>query len=255
MTHMVAYYPDAEASFEATMGLVEGGATHIEVQFPFSDPQADGPAIQEASGIALEAGFTVWKGFDLIERIRASCGLPVFLMTYGNLPFTFGIPAFVKSARESGCTGIIVPDLCLPHDEGLAEEGKRVGIEIVPVVAPNITESRLAAIGASTPRFIYAAIRRGITGRLSTIDEATIAFIAQISASIDFSASSNTAPTAESGIFAGFGLSTRSQVEEISPLVLAPVVGSVIVRTIKEAVESGRSVRDATRAKVQELAG
>jgi tryptophan synthase alpha chain len=244
MTHMIAFYPNAETTFEAAMGLVEGGATHIEVQFPFSDPQADGPAIQEASGIALEAGFTVRKGFDLIARIRASCDLPVFLMTYGNLPFTFGIPAFVKSARESGCTGLIVPDLCLPHDEGLSREGKRVGIEIVPVVAPNITEPRLAAIGASGPRFVYAAIRHGITGRLSTIDGTTIDFINRVSRAIP-----------RAGIFAGFGISTRSQVEELAPLVLAPVVGSLIVRTIAQATASGGSVRDATRAKARELVG
>jgi tryptophan synthase alpha chain len=250
MTHMIAFYPDEEASFEVAMGLVEGGASHLEIQFPFSDPQADGPTIQEASYRALESGFTVRRGLALISRIRAACRLPIFLMTYGNLPFTFGIPDFVKAAKDSGCTGLIVPDFCLPHDEGLAELGKKLGIEVVPVVAPNVSGSRLATIGATKPRFIYAAIRRGITGRLSTIDEETIGFLARVSASV---AGPSTA--SGSGIFAGFGISTRSQVEEIAPLVLAPVVGSAIVRTISGAVASGARIRDTTRAKVMELIG
>lgn len=242
MTHLVAFYPDEERSFEVAMGLAEGGASFLEVQFPFSDPQADGPAIQGASTRALEAGFTVDRGFALLERIAKAAGIPVFLMTYGNLPFTRGVPAFVRAARDAGCAGLIVPDLTLPHDEGLAAAASGAGIVPVPVIAPNVSPARLAEIAATRPAYLYAAIRRGITGQASVVDGETLAFLAR-------------AATTGAGIFAGFGIATGEQVAALAPYVLAPVVGSAIVRAIAAACDAGKPLRPVTRALAAELAG
>ena len=80
MTHMVAYYPDRDGSQEVAAALIDGGSAYLEIQFPFSDPTADGPVIQTACTWALEQGFSVENGFKLISRIRERSDIPIFLM-------------------------------------------------------------------------------------------------------------------------------------------------------------------------------
>jgi tryptophan synthase alpha subunit len=92
MAHLVAGYPDRAGALAAALGLAEGGASLLEVQFPFSDPTADGPLIQEACDAALTGGFRVAAGFELVRRIRAETGLPVFIMSYAGLVVARGVP-------------------------------------------------------------------------------------------------------------------------------------------------------------------
>lgn len=242
MAHMIAYFPDREGSLAIARGLAAGGADYLEVQFPFSDPSADGRLIQTAGSLALEAGFRVKDGFDLVREIHEETRVPVYVMSYGNLVFHQGTERFVDQARSAGATGLIIPDLPPGYDEHLYAAGAERGLEIVPVVAPSVTDARLARIGEERPAHIYAALRVGITGSYTDIGEENLRFLGRLR-------------TLGCEIIAGFGISTPKQVEHLAPHVHAVVVGSAFVKTVLEALEGDRvsEVEEQLRAQVAYL--
>jgi tryptophan synthase alpha chain len=226
MAHMIPFYPNREISFAVARALIDGGVKYLEIQFPFSDPTADGPAIQKACSQALAAGFRISKGFEFIREIRAAAPhVPVFLMTYGSLVVAGSVPEFVRSAAEAGVTGLIIPDLPFDYDEGLYAAGRNAGIEIVPVVVPSASQARVAAILDTRPAYVYAALRTGITGSDTMVGSDNIAFL-------------NTLRGAGTRILAGFGIKDPSQVQALAPHVDAAVVGSAFVRAIEAVVEA-----------------
>ena len=242
MAHMVAFYPDRETSRGVARGLLDGGCAYLEIQFPFSDPTADGPDIQAACTAALAAGFTIAEGFGLVSEIHRDAGVPIFLMSYANLLFTHGMEKFLRKCRESGAAGVIVPDLPPDYDEGLFEEAKRFGLAAVPVVSPSMKQERLERIGRLRPAWIYATLRTGTTGSVTRIDEAGLSFLERVRA---------LNPAAPPKILGGFGISTAAQVEEVSPHTHAVVVGSAFVREVSRSADPSSAVR----MKMEELAG
>jgi len=244
MTHLVAYYPDREASFQVSRALTEGGAAYLEVQFPFSDPTADGRLIQTACARALEQGFKVDGGFELIGRIRDLSDTPLFLMCYANTIFFHGVEAFLGRCLSHGVRGIIVPDLPLENDENLFAAAAELGIRAVPVVAPTVREERIRLILGRKPVYLYAALRAGITGAETEIGEHNIGFLRRIAA-------------CEGGedtrILAGFGISKAGQIAALAPHVHAVIVGSAFIRAVIE--DGDHSPYDAVMGKMEELIG
>jgi tryptophan synthase alpha chain len=216
MAHMVAFYPDETQCLEVARALVDGGATYLELQFPFSDPTADGPVIQRACSRALKQGFTVQRGLRILERIRAFTQVPVFVMSYANLAVRRGTREYARRCKEAGAFGLIVPDLPPDLDEGLYAAGKAEGLHVVPVVVPTITDKRLALVRAKKPAFIYAALRKGITGAATRIGEENLSFLSRLA-------------DGETKIMAGFGISERGQVEALAEHVHAVIIGSAFV--------------------------
>lgn len=225
MAHMVAGFPDSDKSFEVAKALADGNAGYLEIQFPFSDPSADGPIIQTACSMALESGFKVKDGFKLIERIKKYCETPVFIMSYGSVVFTPGIKNFIQSAKDAGVSGLIIPDLMPGYDENLYKLGKEMNMPIVPVITPTITKERFAMINELNPEYLYAALRVGITGLETKIDKENV-FLKKIN-------------KLSCKILAGFGIKKRQQVEQLQNLVHAIVIGSEFVKTVIEASNSG----------------
>lgn len=241
MAHMVAGYPDAALSRKVARGLVEGGASYLEVQFPFSDPTADGPDIQAACGAALEAGFTPDAGFRLVAEMTALSPIPLFVMSYANLVFTKGIEPFLLACRQAGAAGIIVPDLPPDSDEGLYSAAARIGIHAMPVISPSPRPERLSQFAGLGTRYIYATLRSGTTGARTTIDSASLAFLASIAA-----AARREPPL----VMAGFGITSRDQVTALEPHVHAVIVGSALVREVARGGDIGRNVRERLRGLV-----
>lgn len=239
VSHFIAGYPDEEGSFETACGLAEGGASYLEMQIPFSDPSADGPVIENACREALARGFRVERAFSLMERIAAATGLPLFLMSYGNILFSRGLGEFVRRAAQSGSAGLIVPDLVYARDEGLYEEGEKQGIPVLPVVTPSVPEERLAALLRLEQPWLYAALRSGITGGYTSIDGESLALLKRLSAE-------------GSKVMAGFGISEAEQVRRLAPRCEAVVAGSVFVRAAGKAFKEGRSLR---RAAAETISG
>ncbi|MGA2480167.1 MAG: tryptophan synthase subunit alpha [Spirochaetia bacterium] len=242
MAHLVAFNPSRDASREVARGLAEGGCAYLEMQFPFSDPTADGPDIQRACGTALSAGFTVSEGFRLVGEIAASVAVPVFVMSYANPVFTRGVKRFVSECRACGVKGLIVPDLPLGYDEGLFDLASEAGIAAVPVVSPSISAERLEAIARLCPAYLYATLRIGTTGSRDGAGSAVLSFLSRIAA---LNGSSRMR------VLGGFGVSTAAQVQQVQALVHAVVVGSALVREIEHA----KDPRAAVREKMKELTG
>jgi len=218
--------------------LTDAGADFLEIQFPFSDPSADGRVIENACMEALESGFRVSDGFRLVARIKAAASVPVFVMSYGSIVFARGVRTFAKEAADSGAEGLIIPDLVPGHDEGLYQACEEEGLKVVPVVPPTLCEGRLAEILAQNPAYLYAAIRVGITGDRTTINDEVLSFL-------------STLKDTGRWVFAGFGIQSRAQVRRLAGYADTLIVGSEIVRTISSARENGKSVYDAVREKVK----
>ena len=244
VTHFIAGYPDYEASLEVARGLISGGAFALEMQIPFSDPNADGPVIEGACRKALEAGFVVDDAFRLLKTIRAESEIPVFVMSYASLVVTPGVENFVRRAKEAGATGLIIPDLVPGSDEGLYSAAAAAGCPAVPVVIPWITDERLEDVLAEKIDWIYVALRSGITGTYTDLGEQQAAFLAKLR---------ERQPYGGPKVMAGFGIQKPEQVSALVEMADAAIVGSSLVKAITAAGtgESGAAVR----ALVEELRG
>lgn len=238
MAHMIAGYPDMDKSLAAARGLVAGGAEYLEVQFPFSDPSSDGPLIERASQAALDAGFKVDAGFELMRRLAGELGVPLFIMTYGSLVFARGAERFAADAAAAGVRGLIIPDLPVDGDEGLFAAGRAAGVAVVPVIAPEISDARLDMVGAMKPEYIYTALRLGITGDRTTLDEATIRYLDKVGRT-------------GAKIVAGFGVRTREQMVALSGHAHAAAVGSYFLDRLNAAgpgADVGKVLEESARA-------
>jgi tryptophan synthase alpha chain len=221
MAHLVAGYPTFDRSLLVARALLDAGVAALEIQLPFSDPTADGPVIQEACGAALRNGFRAAAGFELVQAVAAESTRPIFVMTYGSVPYAMGIERFVERARAAGAEGVIVPDLPPDSDEGLYDTSRRFGLAGVPVLVPTATDERIAATEAVRPQWVYCALRTGTTGSRTDIGEENLAFLRRIKPS-------------GAQVMAGFGVQARDQVEALAPNVDFIVVGSAIVRVVAE---------------------
>jgi tryptophan synthase alpha chain len=218
MAHLVAGFPNLETSLVVAKALIEGGATYLEVQFPFSDPSADGPAIQAACTEALSQGFKVAQGWELVDKLHAEYPqVPVFVMSYASIVVARGIEAFVADAKRHN-VALIIPDLAPGADDGLFAEGQRQGVPIVPVIVPTVSPQRLEAILQLKPEWVYTAVRTGITGTHTTLTPELETFLARINS--------------RAKVLAGFGIDSPSQVQALAGKVHAPVIGSAFVRKI-----------------------
>ena len=240
MAHLVAGYPDLEQSLGVARALAEGGADYLEVQFPFSDPTADGPAIERACQAALGAGFTVAAGFDLMRRLAKELPIPLFIMTYGSVATARGSVDFVTRAVDAGVRGVIVPDLPPDYDEGLFAAGRAAGLAVVPVIAPGISEARLRMIAGLEPEFIYTALRLGITGSETALDAATLGYLDSVA-------------KLGAKIIAGFGVRSRAQMLALSGHVHAAAVGSHFLNRLH--ARGNADVGETLAAAARELTG
>ena len=241
MSHLVAGYPTDELAFTAARALVDGGADILEIQLPFSDPSADGPAIQGACTKVLERHYKTADGLAFIAKLHKEFpNIPIYLMSYGSLIYTPGLEAFCKKAADFGVKGMIIPDLPFDFDEGLTAACKANGMVNIPVAAPSMSPERLEKMANAGFPYIYAALRTGITGTETSVDEATLAFIKKVG-------------SGGSKVYGGFGISNGNQSALLGDKVDAVVAGSVFVRLITEYQNDADALYKAVRAKAAEI--
>ena len=241
MSHLVAGYPTDELALTAARALVAGGADILEIQLPFSDPSADGPAIQSACTKVLERHYRTADGLKFIETLHKEFpNVQIYLMSYGSLIYTPGVSAFCKKAAAAGVKGMIIPDLPFDFDEGLTAACKENGMINIPVAAPSMSAERLEKMANAGFPYIYAALRTGITGTETSVDEATLNFIKKVSAG-------------GSKVYGGFGISTGAQSALLADSVEAVVAGSVFVRLITEHQNDADALYKAVQAKAAEI--
>ena len=243
MSHLVAGYPTDQLALEAARALIRGGADILEIQLPFSDPSADGPAIQTACTEVLSRHYRTQDGLDFIEQIHSEFPkIPIYIMSYGSLIYTPGVAAFCKKAASVGVKGMIIPDLPFDFDEGLTEACKANGMINIPVAAPSMSSERLHKLSHAGFPYIYAALRVGITGSDTKIDANTLDFLKKVS-------------EGGSKVYGGFGISSGEQAKALASSVEAIVAGSVFVRIISENRNDASALSKAVEAKARELTG
>jgi tryptophan synthase alpha chain len=241
MAHLVAGFPTDELSLIAARALVAGGADILEIQLPFSDPSADGPAIQSACTEVLSRNYKSAQGLAFISKIKSEFpDTQIYLMSYGSLIYTPGVENFCQKASKAGVSGMIIPDLPFDNDEGLTAVCKKNGMINIPVAAPSMSRSRLEKMANAGFPYIYAALRTGITGTDTKIDDATLSFLSSVKAG-------------GSKIYGGFGISSGEQSESLSKSVDAVVAGSVFVRLIDKNRDSKEKLFDAVKSKAKEI--
>lgn len=244
VAHCIAGYPTRDKSIEIARALIEGGAACLEIQIPFSDPNADGPVIEEACRCSLEGGMSVDASFEMVNELHAEFpATPIFIMSYGNIVFSRGVEMFVLRAKAVGASGLIIPDLTPGQDEGLYGFGEWHGMTIVPVVVPSISQVRLEAIAQQKPEWVYVALRSGITGSYTTISSESLEVLSRIRKLLP-----------ETSIMAGFGIRDTRQIELLTPHCDAVVAGSVFVKTVQEALAAGEEPAGKVMKIIRELA-
>lgn len=243
MSHLIAGYPDKETALIAARSLVKGGADILEIQLPFSDPSADGPAIQTACTKVLEKGYKTSEGLEFIHELHKEFPtIPIYLMSYGSLVYTPGVENFCKRASNAGVSGMIIPDLPFDFDEGLTQACRKYQMINIPVAAPSMSQERLSKLAHSNFPYIYAALRTGITGTETKIDENTKAFLKKVS-------------EGGSRVYGGFGISNGKQSKALCDSVEAIVAGSVFVRLITEFSTDKTLLAKKMEEKARELCG
>ncbi|MGA3306257.1 MAG: tryptophan synthase subunit alpha [Stellaceae bacterium] len=221
VTYLACGDPD-RASFEKILASLPGaGADLIEIGMPFSDPMADGPAIQAASLRALKSGMTLSKTLEVLRRFRKTdAATPVVLMGYYNPIYRYGVTRFLKDAKDAGCDGLIVVDLPPEHDEELCLPARAAGIDFIRLATPTTDDRRLPAVLRNTGGFIYYVAIAGITGTTSakrgTIEQA----VARLKRHTRL-------PVA-----VGFGIKNPAQAAAVARVADAAVVGSALVERL-----------------------
>jgi tryptophan synthase alpha chain len=221
VTFVTAGDPDPETAMEILRGLPAAGADLVEIGMPFSDPMADGPAIQESSLRALRAGQTMKRTLSMIAEFRrGDAATPVILMGYFNPIYAYGVERFIAEAKAAGVDGLIVVDLPPEEHDELRTPAAAAGIDMILLLAPTTGEERLAAILSEASGFVYYVAVTGITGTRSADPSEVAAAIARIRRHTSL-------PVA-----VGFGIKTAGQAAAIAATAEAAVVGSAIVSTI-----------------------
>jgi len=221
--------PNAETTAALLARLPEAGADVIELGIPFSDPMADGPAIQASSLRALDAGMTLPKVLDLVRTFRkTNKKTPIVLMGYYNPIHKYGTAKFAKDAGEAGVDGLITVDLPPEEDEVLRLPAYAHGIDIVRLATPTSDDHRLKTILNGAGGFLYYVSITGVTGTKSFAEGEVRAAIARLQAATPL-------PCA-----VGFGIKTPEQAKGIATFADAAVVGSAIV----ERIAAGAGVED-----------
>nr|WP_211109135.1 tryptophan synthase subunit alpha [Azospirillum tabaci] len=248
VTFITAGDPDLETCRAVLHGLPAAGADLIELGLPFSDPMADGPAIQAASLRALHAGTTARKTLDLVRGFRATdADTPIILMGYYNPIHAYGVDRFLADAIEAGVDGLIVVDLPPEEDEELCIPALKAGVNFIRLATPTTDEKRLPAVLQNTSGFVYYVSIAGITGTASADNAA-------VGAAVDRLKSRTDLPVA-----VGFGIKTPEQAANIARVADAAVVGSAIVTRLADGLDADGKARPGLAEDVlgfvRELAG
>ena len=243
VTYVMAGDPDAETSLAVLQALPAAGADIVEFGLPFTDPMADGPAIQAAALRALKGGQDVVRTLDLVRRFReGNDRTPVILMGYYNPIHAYGVQRFLGDAIAAGIDGLIVVDLPPEEDDELCLPALARGLAFIRLATPTTDERRLPAVLANTAGFVYYVSITGITGTATPDFDRVAGAVARIRRHTHLP------------VVVGFGVRTGAQAASIARGADGVVVGSALVDALHGAVSSGGDAVETVSVLVRELA-
>jgi tryptophan synthase alpha chain len=227
VTFLMAGDPDYATSLAVIAALPKAGADVIEVGMPFTDPMADGPAIQAAGLRALKGGQTLRRSLQLVREFRkGDADTPIVLMGYYNPIYIYGVESFLADAIEAGVDGLIVVDLPPEEDSELCLPALKAGLNFIRLATPTTDDKRLPAVLANTSGFVYYVSITGITG--SATPNAT-----RVSDAVSRIKRHTQLPVA-----VGFGVRTAENARDIAGGADAVVVGSALIDRLSNSLDA-----------------
>ncbi|MBI4972754.1 MAG: tryptophan synthase subunit alpha [Candidatus Omnitrophica bacterium] len=217
-----AGYPNIKVTEKLVREFERIGVDIVELGVPFSDPMADGPVIQESSQVALRHKVNLNIILKLVKRLRQKIDLPICLMTYYNPIFCFGEEKFLKRAHSCGVDGVIVPDLPPEEARSLIKLAAKFKVDIICFISPTTSLKRMRHIAQVARGFIYYLSLTGTTGARKKLPGELLDSLKLVKRNTD------------KPVCVGFGISSREQVRQISKIADGVIVGSAIVKKIKE---------------------
>jgi tryptophan synthase alpha chain len=241
VTYVMAGDPDLATSAAILKALPAAGADVIELGVPFTDPMADGPAVQAAGLRALRAGQDMVKTLELVRDFRAAdAATPIVLMGYYNPIYIYGVARFLAEAKAAGIDGLIVVDLPPEEDAELCLPALQAGLNFIRLATPTTDDRRLPAVLANTSGFVYYVSITGITGAAAPDPGLVAAAVRQIKRHTSL-------PVA-----VGFGVRNAASAAAIARGAEAVVVGSALVEKVRTSLDADGK---ATPATVEAVAG
>jgi len=179
MPFLVAGFPNFSQSLKI-LKVLSQHSDLLEIGFPYSDPLADGPVIQKADQVALKAGSTTSKVFELIKNLRLTTEIPITVLVYANLVYQRGIEKFYRDARNAGIDGVLIPDVPFEEISIFLKAAKKYNIDNIYLIATTTTPRRLNKITKVAQGYLYLTSVVGITGTQKDIPRKTLQYIKQI---------------------------------------------------------------------------
>lgn len=224
IAYIMAGFPNEKATLTTVRGLVKGGADIIELGFPFSDPLADGPVIQNASTISLGKGTKIDGFFNIVKKIRKETDIPLVLMTYTNILYHKGYSKFISEAKKAGIDGFILPDMSVEESKEYLNAAKNKA-DTIFLISPNTSKTRIQKISKVSTGFLYLVAVFGTTGVKTGIKKYTLKAIKEVK--------KQTKGKIPVGI--GFGVSTPEDVKTyVKAGADAVIVGSAYLKLIEK---------------------
>jgi len=245
VTYIMAGDPDAETSSALLAALPAAGADIIELGMPFSDPIADGPAIQAAGRRALEGGQTLRRTLRMAKEFRAGdSDTPLILMGYFNPIYVYGVEAFLSDAKAAGVDGLIIVDCPPEEDDEICLPARRAGLAYIRLAAPTTSEARLPMILENATGFVYFVSITGVTGAAAADAGQVAEGVARLRSKTDLP------------VVVGFGVKNAESAKAIAEQADGVAVGTSVVEAIRLSLDGGGSASTvaATTEVVRKLA-
>ena len=224
ISYIMTGFPNEKATIVTIRGLVKGGVDIIEIGFPFSDPLADGPVIQNASTLSLKKGTKINKFFNIVKKIRKETDIPLVLMTYTNILYHMGYAKFISEAKKAGIDGFILPDMSIEESKEYLDASKN-NADTIFLISPNTGKKRIQKIAKASTGFLYLVAVYGTTGVKIGIKDYTLKAIRDVK--------KQTKGKIPIGV--GFGVSTPEDVKKyIKAGADAVIVGSAYLKLIEK---------------------
>ncbi|MBN2104717.1 tryptophan synthase subunit alpha [bacterium] len=237
IAYETAGFPSLTDSISNIRLLADNGADIIELGIPFSDPIADGPTIQASSHVALEKGISLEQILEIVSHVETET--PLVAMSYLNPLLSYGQNHLFEDMKSSGFSGLIIPDLPLEESGDWQRKARENGIDLIFLVTPTTSAERLTALVKASEGFIYCVSLTGITGARTALPPHLSEFIKKVKSLTDKPAA------------VGFGISTPDHVRQLKGIADGVIVGSRIVRAMKNREDVGALVRGLKEACIE----
>jgi tryptophan synthase alpha chain len=221
--YFTAGYPEVGSTLKIAEALEKAGADFLEIGFPYSDPLADGPVIQNSSQVAIENGMTLELLFEQLKDLRSKVNIPILLMGYVNPMLQFGVANFCKAAADVGVDGVIVPDLPLyEYEELYKDDFIKNGLSNIFLVTPQTSPERIKKIDELSNGFIYLLSSSSTTGKTLDTSDAIGDYYNKVKSM-----------NLKNPLIIGFGISDKASFKRASLYANGAIVGSAFVKTLE----------------------